>query len=102
MNGICPKCGLSKEFCVCETIAKEKEKIKVSSARRRFGKITTVVEGINPKDIDIKKILKELKTRLACGGTLKDGNIELQGNHKSKVKSILVKMGFPEDQIEVG
>jgi len=48
-----------------------------------------------------KKILKELKTRLACGGTIKDGIIELQGNHKEKAKSILVRLGFSEEQIEV-
>jgi translation initiation factor 1 len=58
------------------------------------------VEGIS-KDVGVKNVLKELKTRLACGGTLKDGVIELQGNHMDKVKSILVKLGFKEEQIEV-
>lgn len=100
MNGVCPKCGLSKELCVCETLAKEKEKIKVSGIKRRYGKFITVVNGLT-KDVDPKKILKELKTKLACGGTLKGGAIELQGNHKDRVKQILVKMGFQEDQIEV-
>ncbi|MFH1445396.1 MAG: translation initiation factor [Nanoarchaeota archaeon] len=100
MSKICDKCGLPKELCVCETIAKEKEKINVSSVKRRFGKITTLVEGIS-KDVDNKKVLKELKGKLACGGTLKGNTIELQGNHKDKVKGILVKMGFSADQIEV-
>ena len=100
MNEICPKCGLSKELCVCETIAKEKEKIRVSEVKRRYGKIITTVNGIS-RDVNIKNVLKELKTKLACGGTLKDSTIELQGNHKNKVKSILIKLGFPEDQIEV-
>jgi len=99
MSKICDKCGLPKELCVCETIAKEKEKIKISSARRRFGKITTLVEGIS-KDVDIKKVVKDLKARLACGGTLKGNTIELQGNHKKKVKEILIKLGFSADQIE--
>jgi translation initiation factor 1 len=53
------------------------------------------------KDVDKKKIIKELKTKLACGGTLKNNSIELQGNHKDKVKQLLIKMGFPENQIEV-
>ncbi len=100
MNGVCTKCGLNKEFCVCETLAKEKEKIRVSGIKRRYGKFTTVVNGIS-KDMDIKHILKELKTRLACGGTCKDGIIELQGDHRAKVKSILIKLGFSEEQIEV-
>jgi len=38
---------------------------------------------------------------LACGGTLKEGVIELQGNHSHKIKQILVKLGFNGEQIEV-
>jgi len=100
MDGVCPKCGLQKELCVCETLAKEKEKIRVSGITRRYGKTITAIEGLS-KDVDPKKILKELKTRLACGGTIKDGIIELQGNHKEKAKSILVRLGFSDEQIEV-
>ncbi len=100
MDKTCEKCGLPKELCVCETIAKEKEKVKVSSVRRRYGKQITLVEGIG-KGIDIKKVLKELKQRLACGGTLKGNVIELQGGHMEKVKDILKKLGFTEDQIVV-
>ena len=100
MSDICPKCGLNKELCVCETLAKEKEKIRVSGIKRRYGKYITTVGGLS-KDVDPKKILKELKTRLACGGTLKDGIIELQGNHKDKITAILKKLGFQEDQIDV-
>lgn len=79
---------------------RKKETIRVSGIKRRYGKYITVIAGLT-KDVDPKKVLKELKTRLACGGTLKDGIIELQGNHKIKAKSILVKLGFQEDQIEV-
>jgi len=100
MNDVCPKCGLNKELCVCETIAKEKEKIKVSGVKRRYGKFITVVEGLS-KDVDAKNILKELKTRLACGGTLKDGVIELQGDHRQRVKEALQKLGFSSEQVEV-
>ena len=100
MSKVCDKCGLPQELCVCETIAKEKEKIRISSVKRRFGKVTTLVEGIS-KDVDNKKILKELKGKLACGGTLKGNTIELQGNHKNKVREILIKMGFSADQIEM-
>ena len=100
MDKTCEKCGLPKELCVCETIAKEKEKVKVSSVRRRYGKQITVIEGIG-KGIDIKKVLKELKQNLACGGTLKGSTIELQGGHREKNKNILKKLGFTEDQIVV-
>ncbi|UCD07791.1 MAG: stress response translation initiation inhibitor YciH [Candidatus Aenigmatarchaeota archaeon] len=100
MDKICDKCGLPESLCVCETIAKEKEKIRVLTIKRRYGKIITLVEGIG-KDADPKSVLKELKTKLACGGTIKENTIELQGNHKQRVRDILVKLGFPEDQIEI-
>ena len=91
---ICPKCGLFQELCVCETIAKEEQHINVRAVKRRFGKLTTVIEGIDQKDINIKDLAKNLKSKLACGGTVKEGKIELQGDHVSKVKEELGKMGF--------
>jgi translation initiation factor 1 len=101
MSEVCPNCGLPKELCVCETIAKESEKIRVLEVKKRYGKVSTLVQGMS-RDVDTKNVLKELKTRLACGGTMKEGTIELQGKHRDKVKAILVKLGFREDQIEVG
>lgn len=99
MTEICPKCGLPKEICACESMAKE-EKITVSTTERRFGKVTTLVTGMS-RDIDLRNIARELKTRLACGGTVKNGAIELQGSHKEKVRELLIKLGFPGDKIEV-
>lgn len=99
-SGICPKCGLPKDLCICETMAREEEKIRVSLAERRFKKKLTIIEGIS-SDVDIKNVLKELKTKLACGGTFKNKTIELQGNHLKKVRGILVKLGFQPEKIEV-
>lgn len=100
MTEVCPNCGLPREICACETIAKEEEKIQIFSVKKRFGKDMTVVKGLS-KDIDTKKLLKEMKTKLACGGTVKNNEIELQGKHTRRIKEILVKQGFKEDQIEV-
>jgi len=96
---ICPKCGLPKQACVCEQIVKSSQRIKVGTDKKRYGKIVTVVTGFE-SGIDVKKIAKELKNELACGGTYKDNIIELQGDHTKKVKLLLVKMGFAEDSIE--
>lgn len=101
MSEICPKCGLPKELCVCETIAKEAQEITVKSVKKRFGKLYTVVAGISDKNIDLKELLKKLKSKLACGGTYKDGAIELQGDHKSKVKEYLVEYGFIPESIKI-
>ena len=97
---ICPKCGLPKEACVCETIAKTKQKIKITPIKKKYGKISTIISGIDPKSIDIKNLAKDLKTELACGGTVKDDKIELQGDHVKKVKEKLISLGFSEESIE--
>ena len=101
MPEVCPNCGLPKEICVCETIAREEEKIKVFTIAKRYGKLVTIIKGLS-KDVNSKNILKEMKTRLACGGTINDNGIELQGSHKSRVLEILIKLGFKKEQIEVG
>ncbi len=95
---ICPKCGLPLQACVCKEIAKTDQKIEVKTEKRRFGKITTMVSGFDD-GVDIKEIGKKLKSARACGGTLRKNVIELQGNHRGKVKPILVEMGFDETHI---
>ncbi|MBS3112687.1 translation initiation factor [Candidatus Woesearchaeota archaeon] len=101
MSEVCTQCGLPKELCVCETIAKESQSIKVYSIKKKFGKLYTVIEGIDEKDIDLKDMAKKLKAKLACGGTAKEGKIELQGNHGQRVKGILINLGFAKEMIEV-
>lgn len=96
---ICPKCGLPQQACVCEQIVKSSQKIQVTLDKKRYGKIVTIVSGFDT-GIDIKKITKSLKNELACGGTYKDGVIELQGDHKKKIKPILVSLGFEEESID--
>ncbi|NIO44566.1 MAG: tRNA lysidine(34) synthetase TilS [Candidatus Aenigmarchaeota archaeon] len=100
MPEVCPICGLPKELCICKTIAKEEAKIRVYLEKRTYGKMVTIVDGIeekaNPKDL-----AKKLKTKLACGGTYKNGRIELRGDHKRKLKKLLIDAGFPEEKIEV-
>jgi len=94
MSDICEVCGLPKEICVCEDIAREQQKISIVLDKRRYGKMMTVVEGINPNDLDINALVSNLKSVCACGGTIKEGRIELQGDHRNKVKETLEKMGF--------
>ncbi len=94
MSEICPKCGLPKELCVCEEIAREQQNITIAVDRRRYGKMMTIVDGLNPHDVDLDSLVSKLKSICACGGTVKDGRIELQGDHRNKVKESLEKMGF--------
>ncbi|NPV50477.1 MAG: stress response translation initiation inhibitor YciH [Candidatus Methanofastidiosum sp.] len=101
MSEICAVCGLPKDLCVCEEIAREEQQIRIFTEKRRFGKLMTVVEGIDSSNIDIKDLCTTLKTKCACGGTSKDGKIELQGDHKNKVKKILIDLGFSKNMIVV-
>jgi len=93
-----PRFGLPSDAGVFDEIAKTNQKIVISTVSRRYGKIITLVSGFD-KSFDIKGTAKRLKEVLACGGTVKDGVVELQGNHKKNVKAILVKLGFPQDSI---
>ncbi len=100
MPEICSKCGLLKDLCVCEILDKEEtKKIKVYTESKRYKKFVTVVEGIEKQRI--KDALSELKRIRACGGTIKDGIIILQGDHKRTIKDALVRMGYPSEIIEV-
>jgi len=96
---ICPKCGLPEQACVCEQIVKSSQKIKITTDKKRYGKIVTVVTGLG-SGINIKQITKDLKSGFACGGTYKGDKIELQGDHRKTIKEMLVKLGFDEDSIE--
>lgn len=97
----CVTCGLPMDLCVCESIAKESQKIIVRIEAKKFNKKYTIVEGIDEKEIDLDQLAKTLKARLACGGTIKDRRIELQGEHKPKVKQILIESGFAPETIVV-
>lgn len=98
---VCKKCGLPKDFCVCESISREAQKIIVRVEQRKFKKSVTLVEGINPRDVNLDDVTKKLKERLACGGTLRGALIELQGDHRKRILPALVASGFPESAIEI-
>jgi len=98
MPAICPKCGLPLELCACRAIEKEAQKIKVFIEKRKFDKPITIIEGIEERG---KEIASQLKSKLACGGTFKNGHVELQGDHRTRLKGILVGLGYEEGQIEV-
>ncbi|WP_206204914.1 stress response translation initiation inhibitor YciH [Thermococcus sp. M39] len=82
-------------------VLKEQQRIKVYIERARYGKLKTIIEGIDEKEFDLEEIAKKLKAKLACGGTVKKGRIELQGDHRERVKQLLAEYGFSEDLIEI-
>lgn len=105
MSEICSKCGLPSDLCVCESIAKETQKIEVKIEKKKFGKKYTIIEGIDDKEIDVKELVKKLKSKFACGGTAKGNKIELQGDHiqsenkRAEFRSALEQLGFARETI---
>ncbi|MGQ0797321.1 MAG: stress response translation initiation inhibitor YciH [Methanobacteriota archaeon] len=94
MAAICSTCGLPDELCMCEEIAKEQQQIRVYNDTRRYGKVVTIVAGLDAGDIDIDELARTLKGRCAAGGTAKEGRIELQGEHRRRVQAVLEGMGY--------
>ena len=85
---------------ILKELDKEKIRIVISKDVRRFRKIATVVKGLQDRK-DIESITKEMKTKIGTGGTYKDGQIILQGDHREYVKNFLLKKGYDERSIEV-
>jgi len=100
MSETCAICGLPKELCVCKEISKGEERIGVHIERRHGRKFLTIISGFE-QTAGLKELVKEMKRELACGGTLKDNRIELQGDHRDKIKEILVSKNYRADQIDV-
>ncbi|MAG60645.1 stress response translation initiation inhibitor YciH [archaeon] len=100
MVEIDPITGLPKELGVWENISLENQKITASIEKRKFGKKYTIVKGFGP-EISLNDIGKKLKSKFACGGSSKNGQVELQGDHLSRIKDALMELGFAQESIEI-
>jgi translation initiation factor 1 len=92
--------GLPDELFALEEISKEQQVIKIYTDKRRYGKTVTIIEGFNPKDVDLKEMARSLRKKTASGGTVKDGRIELQGDQREKARKFLEGLGYIVEIIE--
>jgi translation initiation factor 1 len=60
----------------------------------RGGKSVTLIEGLSMSLQDKEQLLKKLKTRLGTGGTTRDNNLEIQGEHRDTIMTILEGIGL--------
>lgn len=85
---------------LCEQLVSEQQLVKIKLDRRKFGREVTIVEGVANDEKDLKQIARLLKSKLAAGGTVKEGRIELQGDHRHRVRELLVReLGLSPDNI---
>lgn len=86
---------------ILKGVFKEQQVIKIRVEKRKGHREVTIIQGLDLKDPNLKKLVSEMKAKFACGGTIKDDHVELQGEHRYKVKEFLVANGFPESNIIV-
>jgi len=78
---------------ITRELDREESRLTVRVEKRRYNKPTTIITGF-PKDADLHDIAKQLKTSLATGGTSKDGEIVLMGDHGKRAREKLEALGF--------
>jgi translation initiation factor 1 len=75
-------------------LAPESQTARLKIEKRPKGKLVTIVAGLDPTGNDLESLATKLKTRCGTGGTLKEGTIELQGDHLADAKAALKAIGF--------
>jgi translation initiation factor 1 len=85
---------------ILRELDQEEIHIVISKDIRRFRKIATVVKGLKDRR-EMESLTKEMKTMVGTGGTCKDGQIVLQGEHRDYVKNFLLQKGYNEKSVEV-
>jgi translation initiation factor 1 len=95
---MCPHCGRPVDACVCKKAQAQPKgdgvvRVRLESKGRR-GKTVTTINGVLLASEELKKLASELKTLCGAGGALKDGVIEIQGDHAAAAIAELKKRGF--------
>ena len=94
---MCPECRQPVSACVCrlvKALPKSDGVARVSrSTKGRGGKTVTLVTGLALDELALTQLGKQLKAACGSGGTVKDGVIEVQGDHCEQVMQALAKQG---------
>jgi len=96
---LCPKCGKAVAQCICRELQKQTPQgngnVRVGRATAgRKGNGVTTVSGL-PLNVDaLEDLARKFKARCGGGGTVKDGVIEIQGEHRDVLVEELKKLGY--------
>jgi len=96
----CLRCGQTHGRCACprgsdgKVLDPQNQQVRIRREKRR-GKIVTVIAGLSASDSSINPLVKALRTKFACGGSISDGEIELQGDHRDKAVELFKSFGYP-------
>jgi translation initiation factor 1 len=90
----CRKCG--RLDCICQSARSQAQgPVRVGrETKGRKGAGVTVVTGLALPEAELKALLSDCKKRLGCGGTLRDGTLEFQGEHRDALVAFLADHGF--------
>lgn len=97
---VCPACGRPADACACRATAAAAAPAKGAAVRvgrqtaGRSGKGVTVVTGLALAPAQLEQLARELKQRCGSGGTVREGTIEIQGEHRDTLVAELVKRGY--------
>ena len=97
----CEACEQPLAQCACprsesgKVLLPKDQPARVGREKRRKGKTVTVITGLDPAASNLDAILAQLKSACAAGGTINEGKIEIQGDHRERVLSILRDLGYP-------
>lgn len=89
--------GLPDELGIDEDLGRAEQRLSVRVDERTYGKAMTIVEGFDESSVDVSDLASTLKRKLATGGTVDDGRIELQGDHRERVRDVLEDEGYTVD-----
>ncbi|PLX72896.1 MAG: stress response translation initiation inhibitor YciH [Desulfuromonas sp.] len=95
---LCPSCNRPQASCTCsqkKSTPADDGVVRVSrSTAGRKGKGVTVITGVPLAGKELKELAKKLKQKCGSGGTVKDGVIEIQGEHRDLLVGELQKKGW--------